>query len=109
MQRRETDRPEGFNDNAGSPQFVAMVRRDVHGTEGVVEDEHPDTRFGAFTQYLAERVGHTSGRAVIQLQGDRPLCRPEVFPQARIGAVTVQHDLDTVAGARAMRRWPSSP
>ena len=75
-----------------------MVRRDVHRTEGVVEDEHPDARFGAFTQYLAERVGHTSGGAVIQLQGDRPLCRPQVFPQARIGAVTVQHDLDTVAG-----------
>ena len=109
MQRGETDRSKWFNNDAGSPQLVAMVLGDVHRSEGVVEDEHSDAGFGAFTQDLAERVGHTTRGAVIQLQSDRPLCRPQVFPQARIGAVTVQHHLDMVAGARAMRRWPSLP
>src|SRR5688572_10842122 len=75
-----------------------MIRRNAHGTESVVEDKHTDACLSAFTQYLPEHVGHTTRVAVIQLQGDRPLCRPQVFPEARIGAVTVQHHLDMVAG-----------
>src|SRR6185436_12571811 len=55
-------------------------------------------RLRAFTQNLAEHLRHTTRGAVIQLQRDRPLSRPQVFPQAWIGAVTVQHDLDTVPG-----------
>ena len=47
---------------------------------------------------LAERVGHPAGRAVIQLQRDRPLRRSKVLPQPGVGAVAVQHHFDAVAG-----------
>jgi hypothetical protein len=42
-----------------------MTLRDVHCAEGVVEDEHTHTGLGTFTQDLAERVGQTTGCAVI--------------------------------------------
>ena len=80
MQRRETNRAKRFHDDARSPQRVPMIRRDVHRAEGVVEDEHTYACLGTLTQDLAERVRHTAGRAVIQLQGDRPLRRAQVFP-----------------------------
>src|SRR5688572_24380276 len=96
MQRRETDWPKRLNDNPAGAELVAMVRRDVHGTEGVVKDENAYACLGALPQNLAERICHTTGGTVIQLQGDRPLCRSQVFPQAWIGGVAVQHHLDTV-------------
>ena len=74
-----------------------MILRDVHGAEGVVEDEHTHAGLGTFTQDLAERVRQTTGRAVIQLQRDRPLRRAEVLPQAGEGSIAVLHQLDAVA------------
>ena len=61
MQRREADRPKGFNDNSGRAQFLAMSAGNVDGAEGVVEDEYAYARLGAFAKILTERVGHAPG------------------------------------------------
>ena len=74
-----------------------MIPRNVHRAEGVVEDEHTHAGLGTFTQDLAERVRQTTGRAVIQLQRDRPLRRAEVLPQTGEGSIAVLHQLDAVA------------
>ena len=97
MQCREADRAKRLHDDPRSPQRVPMILRDVHGAEGVVEDEHAHARLRTFTQDLAERVRQTTGRAVIQLQRDRPLRRAQVLPQAGEGSVAVLHQLDAVA------------
>src|SRR5512145_1736004 len=97
MQRRETERPKRFHDDPRGSQGLAMIGWQVHRPEGVIEDQHTYTSLGTLTQDLAERVRHTTGRAVVQLQRDRALRRAQVFPETREGAVTVLHHLDAVA------------
>ena len=62
-----------------------MGAGDVDGAEGVVRDEHAYARLGAFAQYPPEDLGHPSRRAVVQLQRDRLLRRPQVVPSTWIG------------------------
>jgi cation transport ATPase len=46
VQRGHTDRAKRLDDDAGSPLLVTMIRRHIHSTKGIVEDEHADTRLG---------------------------------------------------------------
>jgi hypothetical protein len=74
-----------------------MISRHVHRAERIVEDEHPYARLCAFPQYRAERVGHPTRRAVVQLQRNRALCGAQVVPQAGIRLVAIQEHFDARA------------
>ena len=52
---------------------VAVVSGDVHGPEGVVQNEDAHARFGSLDQDLAKSIGHPARGAVVQLKGDRLL------------------------------------
>ena len=70
MKCSQANRAEGFDEHTRRPQRRTVFRRDVERPERVVQQEYANPRCSPIYQDLAQRVGHPSGVAVIQLERD---------------------------------------
>jgi len=92
----ESEWTERIDLDAGRSERGQFRVGDRPGTERVIEGQHTHASRGALGEYRAKRVRDASGQAVVHLNDDGPLGRPEVRPETRKGLVTVGGDLDAV-------------
>ncbi len=96
VERREAKGTKRHDDCASFLKCGLVLGWHVLKSEGIIEQEDPDTRPRTFLEDVSERVGYSACLAEVQLQCDRLTGRPQVSPEPRERLVAIQQHFDPV-------------